>query len=157
MKNIILENKNKTCLLGLLQLFPIEYEEMSPCRSSKSSSGNNFSEDALTEMAETRRLSSESARVGESCSEAPDPALVRGARVGHSCNEAPDPALVRSTSPASALRERVALFSAQRQASDSFLLRNQHHHQPDCVRWAACHEAFHCDNAAQDIHKVSDA
>ena len=138
MRNIIRKTiKILTCLLCLLQLFPIEYEEMSPCRSSKSSSGNNFSEDALTEMAETRRLSSESARVGESCSEAPDPALVR------------------NPSPASALRERVALFSAQRQASDSFLLRNQHHHQPDCVRWAASHEAFNCDNAAQDIHKVS--
>ena len=107
--------------------------KMSPCRSSKSSSGNNFSEDALTEMAETRRLSSE----------------------GESCSEAPSPALVRNPSPASALRERVALFSAQRQASDSFLLRNQHHHQPDCLRWAAFHEALHCDNAAQDNHKVS--
>ena len=99
-----------------------EYEElkMYSCRSSKSGGGNNFSEDALTEMAETRRLSSEI--------------------VGESCSEAPDPALERNQSPASALRERVALFSAQRQASDSFLLRNQH--QPDCVRWVDVKKHF---------------
>ena len=93
---------------------------MSHCRSPKSGVGNHFSEDALTKMAETRRMGSEI--------------------VGESCIEAPNPSLVRNLSPASALRERVALFSAQRQASDSFLLRNQH--QPDCVRWVDVKKHF---------------